>query len=112
MGRVQKRTALTAGKVMNAHVRIGPLLDEVRVMMGIAGQDEAHVVTSPRFSAIDARKAARHDQRCECEVQEFGDGPVLAIGPDGLADAQNNIGAVVHDLLATYSKKLIWVWST
>src|SRR5258707_12281766 len=67
--------------------------------MGISGQDEAHVVTSSRFSAIDARKASRYDQRCKCEVQEFGDGSVLAIGPDGLADAEDDVRAVLHDLL-------------
>src|SRR5262249_31909152 len=100
MGRVQKCTALTAGEIMNADVRVGPLLDEVRVMMGIAGQDEAHVMTSRRPSAIDARKASRHDQRCKCEVQEFGDRPVPAIRPDRLTHTENDIGAVSHDLLS------------
>src|SRR5215467_7930388 len=84
---------------MSPHVRISPLLDEVRVMMGVAGQHEAHVVTSGRFPAVEARKASRHDQRCECEVQEFGDRSILAIGPDRLADAENDIAAVFHDLL-------------
>src|SRR5262249_15873350 len=37
MRRMEKRTALTAGKVMKPDGGIGALLDEVRVMVGIAG---------------------------------------------------------------------------
>ena len=47
---------------MDADVRVDSLLDEVRVMVGIARQDYAHIVPSPAVSAVDAREAPRYDQ--------------------------------------------------